>query len=155
MASNVWINDLMRCFKRFLGVYSIDTVKRPLVYPSYTIVNFSNSREVGTHFVAILFYTPAVCLYFDPLNLSFIPAGIFDYMTENSISVYRVNFKIQNDSSIFCAFYCLIPIFLHMNDIPISEGLSLFQKNKLSNDKKCITLLKVLIKKYFQTISTM
>ena len=149
MVSNIWINETMNYFTRFIGVVSIDRLEPPHVFPSYTMVNFSKTGEAGSHYVSIIFNSPELCIYFDPLNLLFLPDAIFQYMRTHSKMVYRVNNKIQSDLSIFCGFYCLIPIFLHMNNVPILKGLSFFSKNLIKNDEICIILLKKLIQMYF------
>ena len=149
MVSNIWINRVMQDIHRFMGVYSSNELTPPLSYPTYIIANFSRSYEKGTHFIAILLLKKDLCIYFDPLNLLFLPDAIFQYMRTHSKMIYRVNNKIPSDLSIFCGFYCLIPIFLHMNNVPILKGLSFFSKNLIKNDEICIILLKKLIQMYF------
>ena len=107
MTSNLWIYNLMSHFEGFLGVFSKDDVKNPQTFPAYVLVNFSNSNEMGSHYISIIFYDPNYCLYFDPLNLSFIPQEIHQYLRNNSCTQYRINYKIQNDSTIFCGLFCL------------------------------------------------
>ena len=150
MVSNLWINDFMKEFQQFIGVYSRDTMEHPTDYPSYTIVNISKACEQGTHYVCIIFSNAYDCLYFDPLNLSFIPEEILIYMFENSQKVVRTYFQIQNELSSFCGFYWLLPILLHMNNISVLDGLDLFKEKSAENDNKCIKLLSILIKIYFR-----
>ena len=149
MVSNIWMNKTMKHFTSFMGVTSIDRLETPHMFPSYTIVNFSKTGERGTHYVSIIFHSPEECIHFDPLNLTFIPETILFYMKTYSKSIYRVNYKVQSDLSIFCGLFCLIPIFLHMNNASITEGLSFFSKNLIDNDERCITLIKELIQMYF------
>ena len=74
----------MQDIHRFMGVCSSNELTPPLSYPTYIIANFSRSYEIGTHFIAILFLKKHLCIYFDPLNLSFIPRDIQEYMHLNS-----------------------------------------------------------------------
>ena len=151
MTTNIWINDLMKDIPSFIGVYSTDTVIEPNFFPCYMIVNFSKSVDPGTHFVSILFINSNTCWYFDPLNLSFIPQEIRSYMFQNSRNVRKIKFKIQNSLSVFCGFFCLVPILLHVNNFPILRGLSIFTPDLIENDDICIDLLTHLFKIYYIT----
>ena len=85
MTTNLWINNITKDIPSFIGVYSLDNVKEPECYPSYTIINFSTSRSTGTHFIAVLFISELVRVYFDPLNLIYIPQEIKQYMVQTLI----------------------------------------------------------------------
>ena len=151
MTTNIWINNLMKDIPLFLGVCSIDTLKAHSFFPSYTIVNFSKSTDLGTHFVTILIINNERCMYFDPLNLPFIPLEIRSYMFSNSINVKTIHFQIRNSLSTFCGFFCLIPILLHVNNISIIKGLSIFSPGLIENDELCIEMLSDLFKMYYIT----
>ena len=90
-------------------------------------------------------------MYFDPLDLPFIPIEIRSYMFTNSSKVKTICFQIQNSLSIFCGFFCLIPILLHVNNIPILKGLSIFSPGLIENDERCIEMLSELFKMYYIT----
>ena len=139
----------MKDVPSFLGAQSIDTMIKPLTFPAYSIINFSKSYERGTHFVAILFINKKKCLYFDPLNLSFIPQEIIMYMLKFSKDAWKIEYRVQNPLSIFCGFYCLVPVLLHVNKISILRGLSIFEEGSLKNDELCIDLLSHLFKMYY------
>ena len=133
----------------FMGVHSSDDLISPTFYPSYIIANFSRTYETGTHFIAILFLKKHVCIYFDPLNLSFIPKNINEYIHNNSKLVYHINYAIQSPLSIFCGFFCLLPIMFHVNNIPLLKGITSFCENSEQNDQKCVEMLEKLIKLYY------
>ncbi len=151
MTTNVWINNVMRDILSFLGVYSSDNIKEPKMFPSSCIVNFSPKDTTGTHFVVILYNTPNSCIYYDPMNLGYIPNDIFSYMkTCYGKNVETINFALQHPFSIYCGFYCLLTTMLHLNKIPI---LKCIQKNfvqySFSNDENCISILCKLMHLYY------
>ena len=149
MTTNIWLNHLMQDIHSFLGVFSIDTLIDPKIFPSYTIINFSRAKDVGTHFVSLLFLNKRTCCYFDPLSLPFIPRKIKLYMFANSQNVLKINFKIQNEMSSFCGFFCLLPIMLHANNLSIIKGITLFEQGIIENDEICIEVLSHLFKMYY------
>lgn len=149
MTTNLWINHIMRDVEPFIGVYSVDNIKKPVSYPSYTIVNFSPVHSPGTHFITIMFIDKNMCVYFDPLNLPFIPSEIQEYMQENSKYTYIFKYAIQNPFSGYCGFYCLLVILLHINKISLCYGIYSFPKLSIHNDEKCIRTLIKLFKVYY------
>ena len=149
MTSNVWIDQTMKEVPGFLGTCSIDKLITPLSLPSYTIINFSPLFVVGTHFVSILFLKKNICLYFDPLKLNYIPDKIINYMHEYCTHVFQIYHAIQSPFSGFCGFFCLIPIMLHVNELPIVDHIIKFREGVLTNDDICINLLAKLFKYYF------
>ena len=149
MTTNLWINHVMRDVKEFIGVYSVDNIKTPSSYPSYTIVNFSPVHFPGTHFVTLMFITKNLCIYFDPLNLSFVPPEIQKFMQEHSNYIHIIRYPIQNPLSGFCGFYCILVILLHINNIPLYNSIYSFPRLSLHNDDKCIRTITKLIKVYY------
>ncbi len=139
----------MKDVNNFIGVYSINKIEMPTLFPSYTIVNFSPVGLPGTHFVTILFVDNRRCVYFDPLNLPFIPLEIKEYMKGNSKLIHIIGHPVQNPLSGYCGFYCLLPIMFHINNIPLLEGIFSFPRSLLENDKKCISILMKLFKIYY------
>ena len=139
----------MQDIHRFMGVYSSNELTPPLAYPTYLIANFSRSNEKGTHFIAILFVNKDMCIYFDPLNLSFIPKDIQEYMQVNSRFVYQINYTIQNPFSNFCGLFCILCIMMHVNNIPLIQGITSFREASEQNDNKCIRSLEKLLKPYY------
>ena len=139
----------MKDVNNFLGVYSINKIRAPTLFPSYTIVNFSPSGLPGTHFVSILFVDDRKCVYFDPLNLPFIPLEIKQYMKCNSKMIHIIGHPVQNPLSGYCGFYCLLPIMFHVNKLPLLKGIFSFPRLSMENDKKCISILMKLFKIYY------
>ena len=104
MTTNLWINEMMKDVVHFIGVFSVDNIKRPVFFPAYMVVNFSPSHSPGSHFVTIIFYKKGSCIYFDPLGMSFIPRLIQDYMSENADFIHRVRYPVQHPLSGHCGF---------------------------------------------------
>ena len=139
----------MRDVEQFIGVYSRDNIKNPTSYPSYTIVIFSPLHFPVTHLVSIIFINKSMCVYFDPLNLPFIPTEIQVYMQENSNYIHIIKYPIQNPLSGFCGFYCLLVILLHINKLSLYYGIYSFPKQSMSNDDKCVRTIIKLLKVYY------
>ena len=74
--------------ENFKGVYSSDNIPKPMCFPAYLVVNFSPSYSPGSHFVTIIFPQKGKCIYFDPLNLKFIPGKIKVYMRDNAKDIH-------------------------------------------------------------------
>ena len=75
MVSNIWINKVMQDIHKFMDVYSSNELTPLLSYPTWIIAKLFSSYEERTHFLPRLFKKD-LCIYFDPLNLSFIPTDI-------------------------------------------------------------------------------
>ena len=139
----------MQYIHRFSGVYSSNELIPPVAYPTYIIANFPSSNENGTHFIAILFVNKDMCIYFDPLNLSFIPKNIQEYMRVNSRFVYQINYTIQNPFSNLCGSFCILCIMMHVNNTPLIQGIASFREASEQNDNKFIRMLEKLFKLYY------
>ncbi len=149
MTTNLWLNHIMKDVKEFIGVYSVDNIKKPTSYPSYTIVNFSPLHFPGTHFITIMFIEKGMCIYFDPLNLSFIPSEICEYMEGNSNYIHIIRYPIQNPLSGFCGLYCILAILLHINNLPLYNSIHSFPKSSIHNDDKCVVTIIKLFQVYY------
>ena len=149
MTTNLWINNIMKDVDQFMGVYSRNNIKPPTSYPSYTIVNFSPLHSPGTHLASIIFINKSTCVYFDPLNLPFIPSEIQEYMYKNSNYIHIIKYPIQNPLSGFCGFYCLLVILFHINKVPLYYGIYSFPRQSIHNDDKCVRTIIKLLKIYY------
>ena len=143
MTTNVWINRIMKDIPQFIGVCSLDNLPMPTSFPSYIIINFSPSNLPGTHLITVLFLKNNVLLYFDPLNLPYIPCEILSYMLKNTTNIFKLDYTVQNFLSSFCGFFCLLPIMLHVNKLPVLQGILSFNERDIHNDEKCIYLLTI------------
>ena len=117
----------------YSGTYSSNNIPKPTVFPSYFIVNFSKTFEVGTHFITLTFEKTHNLIYFDPLDLP-IQQDILRYITEYEGDVYKINFQIQNPFSDFCGIFCMLIILLHANKLELNILDILFCKKSVDND---------------------
>ena len=147
MTTNVWIERVMKIVPTFMGVYSADNILLPAKFPSSCIVNLSTQYEKGTHFVSILYPNSETCIYFDPLDLGYIPKNIFDYLRKQlNRNIIIINFQIQNMFSIFCGLYCMLLSLLQLHKYPIYDTIQQnFKEGSELNDDKCIRMLRRLI----------
>ncbi len=150
MVSNIFIDSIMCEIKGYKGTFSSNTAPK-LKNDQSIILNFSKYREEGTHFIAI-FVKNDKCFYFDPLciNYYFVPYEIKHYLKKYKKYI-NISKKIQNNSSDFCGFFCMLFII----SFTISEKyflniLSKFDRDKMKNDNICISLLRKTINKYFK-----
>lgn len=81
--------------------------------------------------------------------MSFIPHLIQDYMSENADFIHRVRYPVQHPLSGHCGFYCILIILMHINKVPILEGIASFPRASLQNDDKCISILSKLFKIFY------
>lgn len=132
----------------FIGVNTTDKLKRPRCYPCYAIANFSTLYAVETHFIAITFLKNDWCIYFDPLNFSFIPYKVELYLHHIEV-VFRLNCSIQNPLSDCCGLFCLMPTMFHVNIIPMYLGVKSFQESPQTNDDKCIGMVRDIFMSYY------
>jgi len=92
------------------------------------------------------------CLYFDPLCIKYeyIPKDIKRYF-KKFLNVINISKKIQNNSSIFCGFFCMLFIVAHkISKKNLYTVLESFVDDSKQNDSKCIKLLKININAYFK-----
>ena len=73
---------------------------------------------------------------FCPLNLTFIPQEVKQYMAQNSNYIYIIDYSIQTLVSGYCGFFCILVILFAVNQIHLFEGLSVFRNLFLQNDNK-------------------
>ena len=153
MTTNIWLNQIMEGIPAFLGVYSSDNIITPVSFPSYCIVNFSPESALGTHFITIIYDTNNSCIYYDPLNLAYIPENIVNHIKSTCKHMVTVRYAIQNPLSIYCGFFCLLIILIHLNNLPLLRTLQeYFTPKCIINDIKCISVICKLFELYFLSV---
>ena len=70
-------------------------------------------------------------------------------MQDTAKNILRIDYSIQNPRSIFCGFYSLVPIMLHVTNLPILRGILSFKECSMENDELCIRMLTRLFKLYY------
>jgi len=143
MVSNYYIDDVLKAFKNFKGVFSSNNI--PILENNESVIcNFSRVGEEGSHFI-FLTREEEKLYYFDSLNLSFLPEDVAAYflLYENVINLSK---RIQHPNSSFCGFYCILAFLACNINIVffIKNILSVFEKYRLENDNICIKLIQCL-----------
>ena len=110
--SNIFLEEfLVRKCHNFIGVFSVDTAPSNLWKKNCCcIINLSEARHPGTHFIAVYIDKQNVLWYFDSFAL---PPPIYNFhlmsflkqwMTSGKIK-YVLSHPIQDFDSIFCGWY--------------------------------------------------
>jgi hypothetical protein len=150
MLSNIYIENLMKYFPGFKGVYSSDNAIILNKKNESIIINFDTQYEKGSHFVAVFMHSSKECSYFDSLNNSIIPNKIHSYLQKYS-SVKNCSIQIQPLMSTYCGFYCMMYIVANIIGLGYWKSIvSKFKKSPQTNDEKCIKYLCMSIKKFFK-----
>jgi len=117
MLSNIDIENKLKHYKKFKGVYSKDLLPRKLNYGFY-IINLDDSKNEGTHWVAFL-RDKNINIYFDSFG---------------SPPIDKLNIKplmmnaeqIQNINSDMCGYYCIEFIKFLYNKENFKESFQVF-----------------------------
>ena len=73
--SNIFINNLLKNYKNFIGCYSKDQIK--LIENNKSIImNLQNSYESGSHWIALKRVNNTIFV-FDSFGIGYLPIGIF------------------------------------------------------------------------------
>ena len=105
--SNIFINDLLKAFKIFLGCYSKDQI--PLIENNKSLIfNLQNSDQKGSHWVALSRKNNDIFI-FDSFGIGDIPINLYKiYKNYNIITnVYRIQDINSNLCGLFSVLFCL------------------------------------------------
>ena len=76
--SNIFINNLLKDYKNFIGCFSKAQI--PLIENNKSIiVNLQNSYEPGSHWIALK-RVDNVIYVFDSFGIGYLPIGILKYL---------------------------------------------------------------------------
>lgn len=148
--SNIYINNILKNYANFLGVFSSDTLPDVVYDNSGLICNLSRVGEPGTHFISIYFKNNKI-YYFDSLSLDISNIYLIDYLLSFRKQIVYKRQRIQNIKSVFCGFFCMYFIIKMCYDHDYSSIFSKFKKkNLIENDKIVISELGNIFKKQIQ-----
>ena len=68
------------------------------------MINFDDKKSKGTYWVS-LFIDGNTAVYFDSFGIEYIPQEVLNEIRDKSIT-HNI-FRIQDDDSISCGFYCI------------------------------------------------
>ena len=152
--TNLYLEDIawdkLR-LKKFLGVFSSDTLPFHLILPSKfsLISNFSSSKEKGTHFISVTYDAKAGEInYFDSYGAPcYLPELLrFLEQLKNSSEDCKVNYnskQIQTFNSIYCGYFSLAHcLAFEKRNCSFDQFLNIFTSNASNkNETKCIDFL--------------
>lgn len=152
--SNIYIEHVFKQLpiKYWAGVYSADTIPIELANKNFTIiVNFSNYKEPGTHFVALAQIGDMVLL-FDSLATPYehLPKQLQNIMDEKN-GKYLLRHPVQDLVSQYCGFYCIYFVLYiglpnHIRETGCYSPSLFSMLNLKSNDELCIEMIEQMIK---------
>jgi hypothetical protein len=118
--SNIFIMNVLRNEKNFLGVYSSNELENIFLNEEQNgiIINLSDKYDVGSHFIAV--YRKADSLiYFDSLALNILTEDICRFLKKHNSIIKFYNYRIQPLYSDLCGYYC-ISFILAMKNMSIN-----------------------------------
>ena len=104
--SNIFINNLLKDYKNFVGCFSKDQIELIENNKSF-IINLSNSNEPGSHWIALKRVNNAIFI-FDSFGIGYLLIRIFKVFKNFKIitNIYR----IQDISSNLCGMFSVLSI---------------------------------------------
>ena len=108
------------------------------------VINLDGSKNTGTHWVVIFIKKDKV-IYFDSFGFEYIPKEIMEIIKYSSLGNKNIKtriFRIQNNNSIMCGYFCILFIEYMLNNKSLSDSTNLCSSwNFKKNDR--------ITKKYF------
>ena len=111
------------------------------------LINFNDKNSEGTHRVT-LFIDKNLAVYFDSLEIEYIPLEVLNKIRDKSIT-HNI-FRIQDNDSIMCGFYCIAFREYMFVGKTLSDYTNLFSANDY-NDKIILLIISI---KYFKETKT-
>ena len=68
------------------------------------VINLDDENSKGTHWVSLFIYKN-LAIYFDSFGIEYIPQEVINKIEDKSIT-HNI-FRIQDNESIMCGFYCI------------------------------------------------
>ena len=102
--SNIFINNLLKDYKNFIGCYSKDQI--PLIESNKNIIiNLNKSYEPGSHWIALKRVNNTIFV-FDSFGIGYIPVGISNVF--KNLKIITNIYRIQDISSNLCGMFCVL-----------------------------------------------
>ena len=121
--SNIETFNYLNYENKFNDVLSRNNLTR--INDGDHVINFDDKKSKRTHWVS-LFIDRSTAVYFDSFGSEYIPLEILQKIRDKSIT--RNIFRIQDDESIMCGFYC-IPFIEYILGKTLSDYTNLFSIN--------------------------
>ena len=101
--SNIFINNLLKDNKKFIGCFSKDQIS--LIDNNKSIINLQDSNTAGSHWIALKRVRNDIFV-FDSFGVGYIPIGIFK-VYKNYKMITNI-YRIQDISSNLCGMFCVL-----------------------------------------------
>ena len=107
---NIFINNLLKNYKNFIGCYSKDQIQL-IENNKSIIINLQNSYEPGSQWTALKRVNNGIYV-FDSFGIGYLPIGIFKVFKNFNIikNIYRIQDISSNLCGMFCVFFILYDI---------------------------------------------
>ena len=99
------------------------------------VINLDDKNSKVTHWVS-LFIDKNLAVYFDSFGIEYIPQEVLNKIRDKSIT-HNV-FRIQDNESITCGFYCVAFIEYMLAEKTLSDYTNLFSPNDYKKNSKII-----------------
>ena len=99
------------------------------------IINLEHENSKETYWVS-LFVNKNAALYFDSFEIEYIPQEVLNKIKDKSIA--RKIFRIQDNESIMCGFYCVAFIEYMLPGKSLLDCTNLFSSNDYKKNDKII-----------------
>lgn len=120
-------------------VFASDQLPNFISRPCAIVANTDPSNKPGQHWCAFYIDKNGYGFYFNSFGLP--PTGYHLKFIQKNSKSWRYNSTILQDfNSTVCGHYCLVYLYLKINDVSTRSFLSLFDSNLINNDS-CIRLL--------------
>ena len=124
--NNIFINNLLKNNKNFMGCFSKDQIKL-IENNKSMIINLQDSNQPGSHWIALKRVNNTIFV-FDSFGIGYIPVGIFKVF--KNLKIITNMYRIQDISSNLCGMFCVLFILYDIkskNDF--IKFLTLFNSN--------------------------
>ena len=120
-------------FKQYRGNKFIDKPRFNGVFSRNNVITIDDKNSKRTHWLS-LFIHKNVAIYFDSFGISYIYQKVLNKVTDKSIT-HNI-FRIQDNESILCGFYCIAFIEYMLAGKTLLDYTNLFSPNDYrKNDK--------------------
>lgn len=116
-------------------ITSADLLPTQINLPFASVINLSNSDEVGTHWVTLVIDEEGAGFYFDTYGRRVSNKHINLFIKLHCKKIYYNDNQIQSIDSKVCGQYCCIFIYLFLkNNFSLKKFSSMFKNNYFIND---------------------
>ena len=124
--SNIFINNLLKDYKNFIGCYSKDQIF--LIENNKSIImNLQNSNQPGSHWITLKRVKNSIFI-FDSFRIGYLPVCIFKVF--KNLKIITNIYRIQDISSNLCGMFCVLFILYDIkNKNDFVKFLTLYNSN--------------------------